>query len=83
MIVEHSGVVADAELAAASADGLSEGEIVETVVNVAVNKFTNHLSHVADTDIDFPGRQTTPPPDRRARRANPRRAACARIGDLQ
>ena len=33
---------------------MSDGEIVETVANVALNIFTNYLNHVAETVIDFP-----------------------------
>jgi hypothetical protein len=33
---------------------LSDGEIVETVANVALNIFENYMSHVARVPIDFP-----------------------------
>lgn len=32
---------------------MSDGEIVETVANVALNIFENHMSHVARVPIDF------------------------------
>jgi len=32
---------------------LSDGEIVETVANVALNIFENYMSHVARVPIDF------------------------------
>jgi len=38
----------------ARAVGLSDGEIVETVANVALNIFENYMSHVARVPIDFP-----------------------------
>lgn len=56
-VLETRGFVADADLGAARAAGLSEADIVETVANVVANIFTNYLNHVAATDIDFPVRQ--------------------------
>lgn len=58
-IVGSNGKVADTDLDAVRAAGLSEAEIVETVGNVVVNIFTNYLNHVADTDIDFPTRSAS------------------------
>lgn len=55
-VVAAKGKVADADLAAAKASGLSEADIVETVANVVANIFTNYINHVAGTDIDFPAR---------------------------
>ncbi len=53
-VVEKRGFATDADLEAARAAGLSEGEIVETVANVVANIFTNYINHVAETEIDFP-----------------------------
>ena len=53
-IVVNRGEVADADLAAARAAGITDGEILETTVNVALNILTNYVNHVADTAIDFP-----------------------------
>jgi uncharacterized peroxidase-related enzyme len=53
-VVEKRGVVSDGDLAAARGAGLTEGEIVETVVNVVQNILTNYVNHVVQTDIDFP-----------------------------
>jgi len=53
-IIVQRGEISDADLKAACASGLSDGEIVETVANVALNIFTNYLNHVAGTVIDFP-----------------------------
>lgn len=53
-VVDERGFVSDAELQAARDAGLSDGEIVETVVNVVANILTNYVNHVAQTDIDFP-----------------------------
>jgi len=53
-IVVQRGEVSDADLEQARAFGLTDGEIVETVANVALNIFTNYLNHVARTVVDFP-----------------------------
>jgi uncharacterized peroxidase-related enzyme len=53
-IVVQRGEVNDADLEQARASGLMDGEIVETVANVALNIFANYVSHVACTLVDFP-----------------------------
>jgi len=53
-IVVQRGELSDADLARARAGGLNDGEIVETVANVALNIFENYMSHVARVPIDFP-----------------------------
>ncbi len=53
-IVVQRGELSDADFAHARAVGLSDGEIVETVANVALNIFENYMSHVARVPIDFP-----------------------------
>jgi uncharacterized peroxidase-related enzyme len=57
-IVVQRGELTDAELARARAVGLGDGEIVETVANVALNIFENYMSHVARVPIDFPGKES-------------------------
>ncbi|HLX05271.1 MAG TPA: carboxymuconolactone decarboxylase family protein [Candidatus Binatus sp.] len=57
-IVVQRGEVTDADLARARAAGLSDGEIVETVANVALNVFENYMCHVARVPIDFPQTET-------------------------
>jgi uncharacterized peroxidase-related enzyme len=52
-IVVQRGELTDADLARARTVGLSDGEIVETVANVALNIFENYMSHVARVPIDF------------------------------
>jgi len=53
-IVVQRGELSDADLGRARASGLSDGEIVETVANVALNIFENYMSHVAQVPSDFP-----------------------------
>ena len=53
-IVVQRGEISDADLSRARAGGLRDGEIVETVANVALNIFENYMSHIARVPIDFP-----------------------------
>lgn len=63
-IVVQRGELSDADLARARAAGLSDGEIVETVANVALNIFENYMSHVARVSIDFPHDESNETPNR-------------------
>jgi uncharacterized peroxidase-related enzyme len=63
-IVVQRGELTDADLARARAAGLSDGEIVETVANVALNIFENYMSHVARVQIDVPHRESREVPGR-------------------
>src|ERR1700730_15021150 len=53
-IVNTRGHVTDEELAAVTDAGFSPAEIVEIVLTVALNTFTNYINEVAKTEIDFP-----------------------------
>lgn len=53
-LLERRGHVTDADVAAARAAGLSDGEIGEVVAHVALNVFTNYFNTLAGTDVDFP-----------------------------
>src|SRR5271156_1675655 len=53
-IVVQRGEVSDSDLERARSGGLTDGEIVETIANVALNIFTNYVNHVARTLVDFP-----------------------------
>ena len=53
-VLRAKGRVSDADLAAARADGLDDGAMVEIVAHVAINTFTNFVNEVARTEIDFP-----------------------------
>ena len=53
-IVRARGHITDAQLNAARVAGYGDAEIVEIVLTVALNTFTNYLNEVAQTDIDFP-----------------------------
>jgi len=53
-VVRARGHVSDAQLEAVRAAGYGEAEVVEIVLAVALNTFTNYLNEVAGTEIDFP-----------------------------
>jgi uncharacterized peroxidase-related enzyme len=53
-IVVLRGEITDTDLERARAGGLTDGEIVETIANVALNILTNYVNHVAHTLVDFP-----------------------------
>ena len=53
-VAETHGQVSDAELATLRAAGFDDAEVIEIVVNVALNVLTNYVNNVAQTDIDFP-----------------------------
>jgi uncharacterized peroxidase-related enzyme len=53
-INEKQGRIDDRALAAASAAGVTDAEVVEIVAHVALNVFTNYLNGVSQTEIDFP-----------------------------
>lgn len=53
-VLASHGQVADADLEDVRAAGFGEGEILEIVVNVALNVLTNYVNNVARTDVDFP-----------------------------
>lgn len=52
-VVVQRGEISDADLEQAYASGLTDGDVVETIANVALNIFTNYTNHVAHTVVDF------------------------------
>ncbi|MGM7648394.1 carboxymuconolactone decarboxylase family protein [Nocardia sp. JW2] len=53
-VVRTRGGVDEADIKAAEAAGLTDGEITEIIAGVALNVFTNYLNKAVDTDIDWP-----------------------------
>lgn len=53
-IIVQRGEVGDPDLQRARAAGLTDGELVETVANIALNIFINYIDHVARPPIDIP-----------------------------
>jgi uncharacterized peroxidase-related enzyme len=57
-IVVQRGEVRDSDLQHARVASLTDGEVAETVANVALNIFENYMSHVARVAIDFPNKES-------------------------
>lgn len=53
-IVRNRGHVPPAELDAFKAAGFHDADILEVLVVVTLNIFTNYTNHIAGTDLDFP-----------------------------
>jgi len=53
-VARARGHVASADVAAAKSAGYDDAQIVEIVLHVALNTWTNYLNEVAETEIDFP-----------------------------
>ena len=53
-VTDARGHVSDNQLAAVKAAGYTDAEVVEIILAVALNTFTNYLNEVAQTEIDFP-----------------------------
>lgn len=53
-VARERGHVGDADLQALRLAGYDDGQIVEIVLHVALNTWTNYLNEVARTEIDFP-----------------------------
>jgi uncharacterized peroxidase-related enzyme len=53
-IVMQRGELHEADIAEARAAGVTDGDLIEIVANVAYNVFSNYVNHIAGTAIDFP-----------------------------
>ena len=53
-VVRARGHVGDADVQAVRAAGYDDAQIVEIVLHVALNTWTNYINEVAQTEIDFP-----------------------------
>lgn len=53
-VVKSRGHVSNEQLAAVKSAGFGDAEIVDIVLCVALNTFTNYVNEVAQTEIDFP-----------------------------
>ncbi|MDI1301289.1 MAG: carboxymuconolactone decarboxylase family protein [bacterium] len=53
-VAEQRGHVSDEALQAVKAAGHDDAQIVEIVLHVALNTWTNYVNEVAKTEIDFP-----------------------------
>jgi len=53
-VADSRSRVSDADLKAVKAAGYSDAAVIEIVLNVAFNIWTNYINTVAGTEIDFP-----------------------------
>lgn len=53
-VARQRGHVGDEDLRAVKVAGYSDAQIVEIVLHVGLNTWTNYINEVAKTDIDFP-----------------------------
>ncbi len=53
-IVRLRGHVGEDDVRAVKAAGYSDAQIVEIVMHVALNTWTNYVNEVGKTEIDFP-----------------------------
>jgi uncharacterized peroxidase-related enzyme len=53
-VIQHRGLVDDADLVVAREAGVDDSLMVEIIANVALNTLTNYNNRLADTEIDFP-----------------------------
>lgn len=53
-VTQNRGHIRAEDLQAVRSAGYSDAEIIEIVLHVALNTWTNYINEVAQTDIDFP-----------------------------
>jgi uncharacterized peroxidase-related enzyme len=53
-VARQRGHVGEDDLRAVKAAGYDDGQVIEIVLHVALNTWTNYINEVAKTDIDFP-----------------------------
>ena len=53
-IVEQRGLLSPADVAAFKSAGHTDADVLEVLVNVVLNIYTNYTNHIAGTEIDFP-----------------------------
>jgi len=56
-VIQHKGLVDDADVAIAREAGVDDGLMVEVIANISLNILTNYNNRLADTEIDFPAVQ--------------------------
>jgi alkylhydroperoxidase family enzyme len=53
-VTRARGQVTDAEFAALREAGYDDAQLIEIVLHVALNTWTNYINMIAETEIDFP-----------------------------
>jgi len=53
-VVENRGNVSNQDVASLKAAGVTDQQVVEIILIIALNMFTNYFNHITDPKIDFP-----------------------------
>jgi alkylhydroperoxidase family enzyme len=53
-VARERGHVGEDDVRAVKAAGYDDGQVIEIVLHVALNTWTNYINEVAKTEIDFP-----------------------------
>jgi len=53
-VARERGHVSEADVSALKSAGYSDAQLIEIVLHVALNSWTNYINEVVKTDIDFP-----------------------------
>jgi uncharacterized peroxidase-related enzyme len=53
-LVRNRGQISEADLSAVKLAGYSDAQVLEIILHVAVNTFTNYVNEALKTEIDFP-----------------------------
>jgi alkylhydroperoxidase family enzyme len=53
-VVRERGHVSEGDVRAVKLAGYDDAQVIEVVLHVALNTWTNYINVVAKTDIDFP-----------------------------
>jgi uncharacterized peroxidase-related enzyme len=53
-VIEKKGHASEQEVAALKKAGVSDAELVEIILVISLNMFTNYFNHITDPKIDFP-----------------------------
>lgn len=59
-VVEKKGAMSAAEVEALKKAGVSDKELVELILLISMNIFTNYFNHITDPVVDFPAVSQTP-----------------------
>lgn len=54
LVVDNRGNVAEKDVNALKAAGVTDAELVEIILVININMFTNYFNHITDPKIDFP-----------------------------
>ena len=53
-VVDKRGHIADSDVETLKKAGVTDAEVVEIILVIGVNTFTNYFNHIVDPKIDFP-----------------------------